>query len=102
MSGSARRGFADSRTAGADRPVSQAREKERTVATKHHDVWLDNCAEDEPIFVLRAQDITAPDVIEYWLSLALTRGAGIAPEKIAQAKECIREMRAWPNRKLPD
>ena len=72
------------------------------MATKYQNACLNNCAEGEPIFVLRAQDVTAPEVIEYWLSLALARGASIAPEKIAQAKECIRDMRAWPNRKLPD
>jgi hypothetical protein len=25
--------------------------------------------EDEPVFLLRAQDVTAPDVLEYWAEL---------------------------------
>jgi hypothetical protein len=69
---------------------------------KNNDSCLAKVADDEPIFVLRAQDVTAPMVIEFWLENALGHGAQLAPEKIAHAQECIAAMVAWPTRKFPD
>lgn len=63
---------------------------------------LSKAAEDEPIFVLRAQDLTAPDTIRYWMRNAVEHGAVIPPAKFAHAQRMIEQMEAWPKRKLPD
>lgn len=60
----------------------------------------DKAADDEPIFVLRAQDRLAPETIDHWVRLARERG--VSAEKIAEAERCADAMAEWPNRKLPD
>jgi hypothetical protein len=52
---------------------------------------------DEPLFVLRAQDATAPDTVEYWLSLNphLHHTA-----KGYEALRLVRQMRAWQDAHL--
>lgn len=57
-------------------------------------------AEDEPLFVLRAQDKLAPIVVKLWAELAAHHGAGL--EKVHEAKRLAFEMEQWPNRKYPD
>jgi hypothetical protein len=57
-------------------------------------------AEDEPLFVLRAQDKLAPIVIRLWAELAAFNGAGL--EKVHEAKRLAFEMEQWPSRKFPD
>ena len=57
-------------------------------------------ADDEPVFVLRAQDITAPAVVRTWCEFAVL--AGCAPEKIREARALALQMEQWPNRKMPD
>jgi hypothetical protein len=64
---------------------------------------LGKAADDEPVFVLRAHDGLAPDVVEFWVDLAKAHGA--PPEKIAGAMTLATEMRAWAARngsKWPD
>ena len=62
---------------------------------------LDKIAPDEPIFVLRAQDVTAPAAVEAWIKLAEVAGA--PPEKLAHAHLHAQAMREWPGRKkVPD
>ena len=60
----------------------------------------EKAADDEPVFVLRAQDELAPAVIEFWASMALKNGIG--REKYDAAFDCAEAMRAWPHRKMPD
>jgi hypothetical protein len=60
---------------------------------------LAKAADDEWVFVLRAQDMSAPMAIRSWLEW---NRRTLSPEKIAHAEQCIREMEAWPTRKLPD
>lgn len=60
---------------------------------------------DEPIFILRAQDVTAPFLIANWCETA-TR-MGVSEDKIAQATEHMKDViefqAAHPDRiKLPD
>jgi hypothetical protein len=57
-------------------------------------------ADNEPLFVLRAQDKLAPVVIRLWAELAAINGAGL--EKIHEAKRLAFEMEQWPTRKMPD
>ena len=56
--------------------------------------------DEEPIFILRAQDVSAPDVIEFWCELATT--LGVRSGKIAGARRVARDMEAWPVKKVPD
>lgn len=56
---------------------------------------------NEPVFVLRAQDLTAPLAIQKWVDANELRLGSLHP-KIIEAKTRIIEMQRWPNRKLPD
>lgn len=55
---------------------------------------------DEPIFVLRAQDMNAPSTIRFWAKQA--EATGCPPEKLEEALACADLMERWPNRKWPD
>jgi hypothetical protein len=55
---------------------------------------------DEPVFVLRAQDVLAPRTVEFWAEGA--EQAGVRSGKVAGARECAVDMAAWPTRKQPD
>jgi hypothetical protein len=57
-------------------------------------------ADDEPLFVLRAQDRLAPDVVREWARLAEAHAC--APHKVAEARSLADAMERWPHRKLPD
>ena len=52
--------------------------------------------EDEPVFLLRAQDQTAVKVLEYWISLNSDDTA------IHLAQEHVERMKAWPVKKRAD
>lgn len=70
------------------------------MATKHTDTCLQKAADDEPIFVLRAQDRLAPAVVRMWCEMAELMG--VAPEKTREARNLAIRMEAWPTRKYPD
>lgn len=60
---------------------------------------------DEPIFVLRAQDKLAPDVVDYWSTRAA--GRDVDQSAVDSASKCADEMDEWqennPDKvKLPD
>lgn len=61
---------------------------------------LGKAAPDEPVFILRAQDIHAADLVEKWAIWART--GGCTDGKVDHAFEIARQMRDWPNRKQPD
>lgn len=61
---------------------------------------LGKAADDEPVFVLRAQDMFAANLVEQWAELA--EGRRCPPEKVAEARELAANMRTWPSRKYPD
>lgn len=61
---------------------------------------LSRVEDEEPIFILRAQDILAPRIIEHWVMLATN--IGVNPEKCKEALALAEQMRKWPKRKLPD
>ena len=61
---------------------------------------LGKAADDEPVFILRAQDIHAPYLIDQWARLA--EEGGCPPEKAAEARALAGAMRVWPHRKSPD
>jgi hypothetical protein len=59
---------------------------------------LKKVTDAEPIFVLRAQDITSPQLILEWLKL----NPQISAERRREAFDCIDEMHAWPKKKSAD
>lgn len=64
---------------------------------------LDRTKDDEPIFVLRAQDVIAPFVIRAWADTLENLGG--TPAKVAHARACARAFVEWGHhntRKLPD
>lgn len=54
----------------------------------------------EPLFILRAQDVFAAELVRQWAHLA--ESAGVARDKVDNARQCARAMRNWPNKKVPD
>ena len=56
--------------------------------------------EDEPIFLLRAQDPFASDAIEYYARLRLDAGAD--EEVVIAIEEVAETMRSWSFKKNPD
>lgn len=82
------------------------------MATKRAgDSCYNKAEDDEPIFVLRATDKFAPQVIRYWTALVV-QGAGLptpdnTAEKVNGAHECANAMDDWqeehPDKvKIPD
>lgn len=73
------------------------------MSTKHNSRCLDNAADDEPIFVLRAQDALAQLVVDYWADQA--ERLNCSPAKVQEARQVASDMRVWAvrnERKLPD
>ena len=65
---------------------------------KHNDRCLEKVADNEPIFVLRAQDQSAPELIRRWIRDNLET---LDPEHIAEAEQCARNMESWLHRRAP-
>jgi hypothetical protein len=63
------------------------------------DACLEKVKPGEPIFVLRAQDMSAPDIVRAWTAANWHR---ISFEKAEEAMLCAAAMEAWPDRKWPD
>jgi hypothetical protein len=61
---------------------------------------LGKAADDEPVFVLRAQDALAADLVEKWAIWA--RMHGCPNDKVQEALVLVEDMRRWPTRKFPD
>ncbi len=55
---------------------------------------LNKAGDDEPIFVLRAKDLKAPDTIRHWAMLAAGTGYCRA-EKIHEAYKVAEAMEKW-------
>lgn len=70
------------------------------MATKHTDTCLQKAGDDEPIFVLRAQDKLAAKTVRYWATLAAVYG--VSDEKCLEARALAERMEQWPDRKYPD
>jgi hypothetical protein len=63
----------------------------------------DNAGENEPIFVLRAQDVLAPELVREWAFRAAH--AGTPTEKVAEARMLADTMDDWQianMKKVPD
>lgn len=59
---------------------------------------MNKAADDEPVFVLRANDPLAADVVEYWAFEAALANCH-EPEKVAEAERLAVKMRAWRDKK---
>lgn len=76
-------------------------ETNRCGITKRDSECLKKVGEDEPIFVLRAQDRFAPIVVREWARLVENeRGRGYP--KAVEARLLADKMEAWRTRKVPD
>jgi hypothetical protein len=65
---------------------------------------FNKCSDDEPIFVLRAQDALAHIVVRQWADLAATHLGKDSP-KVTEAYALAESMEAWARdneAKLPD
>ncbi len=60
---------------------------------KATDETLAKVGDDEPIFVLRAQDALAPETLQYWISRAEIRG--VPKMKTDEAYELKSKLIAW-------
>lgn len=67
---------------------------------KHTDSCLAKVADDEPIFVLRAQDTLAAELVRQWADKV--EAIGGASAKVTEARQCAALMDAWPTKKIPD
>lgn len=74
------------------------------MATKEEGVkCYDNAHPDEPVFVLRAQDMLAPEIVREWAYRA--QAAGTPEEKVSEARRCADRMEDWQiqnSKKVPD
>jgi hypothetical protein len=61
---------------------------------------LGKAADNEPVFILRAQDRLAPMLVDEWALRA--QGFGCPKEKVDEARRLAQAMREWPIRKNPD
>jgi hypothetical protein len=55
---------------------------------------------EEPLFILRAQDQLAAEVVRYWATLA--EANGVRSGKVRDARRLADDMDSWPTRKKPD
>ena len=70
---------------------------------KHNDSCLAKAAPDEPIFVLRAKDKTAPNLVRAWAVNAASLGTPY--EKTRETREPAEAMEHWQKEngcKVPD
>lgn len=88
----------------SERPIFT--KKELLEAALRGEGPLGKAADDEPVFLLRAQDNLAADLVESWAiqarSLLPTSGSEQTGHKIQAAKEIAKAMWHWPIRKNPD
>ena len=56
--------------------------------------------DDEPVFLLRAQDKLAADIVAVYAEAAEANGA--SPELVRLCREQAARMRAWHTKKTPD
>lgn len=59
---------------------------------------LNKADTDEPIFVLRAKDLCAPQTLRLWATMADGIHEG---EKIAEALACAEQMQRWRDANFP-
>lgn len=68
--------------------------------TRRVEGCLGKAHDDEPVFVLRGQDIFAADLVERWANLAEAQQCPAS--KVLAARAIARAMFEWRTKKLPD
>lgn len=61
---------------------------------------LHECPADEPVFILRGQDILAPGAVFAWAHSAERHGVSL--KKLAGAWRAAEKMLTWNTRRMPD
>jgi hypothetical protein len=89
---------------GTGRAATLFESRSHAMGYKKDDRCLAKVDDDEPIFVLRAQDVSSTRAIRYWLEI---NRATLPEERIAETEACMRDFDDWQrsneNRvKLPD
>ncbi len=56
--------------------------------------------DDEPVFLVRGQDVNGGGTVRFWANMAL--GSGADPEIVRVALKHADKMDAWPKKKVPD
>lgn len=56
--------------------------------------------DDEPVFLVRGQDVNGGGTVRFWANMA--NGSGADPEIVRIAREHAEKMDAWPKKKVPD
>lgn len=74
------------------------------MAIKHDELknpqsTLGKAFEDEPLFILRGQDVTSPRVILHWMAKNFE---SVTEAKLRDAFEIALAMKKWPRRKQSD
>lgn len=59
---------------------------------------LAKIGDDEPFFVLRAQDMSAPGLIDAWVT---KNKNSVSPDKLKEARDLAENMRLWKGRRAP-
>jgi hypothetical protein len=54
----------------------------------------------EPIFILRGQDVLAPECVRHWSARAAREC--VNPQKVGEAWAISNAMEAWNDQKIPD
>lgn len=74
--------------------LPKSMEGKLTMATKLTDECLAKCADDEPIFVLRAKDLSAPSIVRVWADKA-SEILGPYHAKVIEARKLAMRMTTW-------
>ena len=77
--------------------------KETLENAKRNKGCLGKAKPDEPVFVLRAQDLLSSRLVDIWALYAEQNNC--PKDKVEEARKCASEMRAWATRnpaKYPD
>jgi hypothetical protein len=79
---------------------AQRDDYEALLARLQGEFCLLKVADDEPIFVLRAQDKLAPTLVRHWANLSMRAGEGLGPSalKVVEALGLADAMEVWQRR----
>lgn len=69
-------------------------------ALEYNPTYLKAVRIGEPVFVLRGQDVLAPQLVRQWARLA--EDVGCAVDKVIEANSKAQRMESWTPRKYPD
>jgi hypothetical protein len=84
---------------GGDSPRNPSKEAEMAISGKYGTLTIPNIPDDEPVFVLRAQDRLAQGTVEIYKVIAEQHDAALA----ADLDKEIERFRNWQGpRKMPD